>query len=262
MCKLNPDKHAEDVKQPYSISKDVVRILLVIAVPLAFIATTLERFKIISIYENGDFTNAFGFFIEVGVALFISVLLFRYSKAQQDKAVEVLKTVSDTTSRLKSISDSLEQNRTQRQQVVLNALTNSIMGIWMTAQSALFVTCKNGFKESDKEDKFSAFVLANLRDYKRGVAGGLAHLDSLMLLGSEVLDPKLVSGLFDLRGSIQFCVLTESFIGRAAHPWSGSLNAINQFAKDHMRSLLPRLILLPEIDGFLPEDIRKELKKK
>jgi hypothetical protein len=204
--------------QTYNVKKDALKILLFVGVPLAVAAFILWRLAIIKIYENGDFTNAFGFFIEIGVAVFISVLLFKYSSSQQDKSTGILATVSDTTNKLKQLSDSLEEQKQQRSGVVLNAISNTLSSMWNTSQMALFVTYKNGFKEEDFDEKLSEYVRSNLRDHRRRIANNLAHLENLMLLGSEGLDAKLISALFDFRNSISFLVLTETTLTRAAHP--------------------------------------------
>ncbi len=144
----------------------------------------------------------------------------------------------------------------------MSAISNTINSIWNTAQMALFVTCKNGFKEEELEEKLNEFVRSNLRDYRQNIANNLTQLDNLMLLGSEGLDAKMISALFELRKSIQVYILNDTTIGRAAYPWSSSISMIDTFAKKHMPYISQSLILLPDIEQFLPDEIRKDLKDK
>ncbi len=90
----------------------------------------------------------------------------------------------------------------------------------------------------------------------------MTHLDTLLLLGSDVLDAKMISTLIELRKSIHWSVLTETTIGCAAYPWSSSISRLKVYAKEHMPNLSEYLILLPEIEEYLPDDIRKSLEDK
>jgi DNA-binding transcriptional MerR regulator len=214
---------------------------------------------VIKVYDEGDFTNAFGFFIEIGVAIFIALLLFRYSTFQQYKAADVLKQVSDTTRNLKEISDSLEKQRQQRKEIVMVSVTHALLSVWMTAQQALFVICKNGFKEPDSEDKLSDFVRQSLTDYRGNAERALEQLNNLILLGANDLDVDMVSALLSLHSELKQRISSKSFLFHVAHPWSGTLSFIDQFAKSNFPSLSRNLHLLPDTVQFLPDDIKKSM---
>ena len=65
----------------YSVKRDALKVLLpLVGIPLALAVIILQHFDIIKVYSDGDLTNAFGFFIEIGVAVFISVLLFNQTR--------------------------------------------------------------------------------------------------------------------------------------------------------------------------------------
>ncbi len=261
MCKLNPDKIIVDDGKPYSVTRDASTVFLWIAVPMTCLASLLVGFNMIKLYDDGDFTNAFGFFIEVGIALFISILLFRYSNTQQHRSSAILDQVSNATQKLAQISDTLEEQRKKRKAAELDAITYVLTSVWVQAQSALFVICENGFKEPDADDVLSDSVRASLGDYKRNIARALEQLNNVLLLGKDDLDAELLSALLQLHAELKFRISSESSIGRLAHPWSGCLSVIHDFSKSSMPSLKPSLWLPADHEKYLPEEIRKKIKE-
>lgn len=124
---------------------------------------------------------------------------------------------------------------------------------------ALYVIYENGFKEPDFDKKLIDLVRSDVQDHRRSVANQLNHLDNLLLLGSGEMDADMIFTLIELWESLQRSVLTETTLGRTAYPWSGTICRFNEYAKDHMPNLSMNLIVLPDIEKHLYEDIKKSL---
>ena len=74
-----------------------------------------------SLYE---LTNVFTFAIEIGFAVFISIVIFQYSRFQQSESDRILK-------RLKSVQERLESERAIRKEIYQKSLINCFSSIWM-----------------------------------------------------------------------------------------------------------------------------------
>lgn len=71
-----------------------------------------------------DLTNVFTFTIEIGIAVFISIVIFQYSMFQQSRSDNIL-------NGLKAVQETLESERTIRKETFQKSLIKCFLSIWM-----------------------------------------------------------------------------------------------------------------------------------
>jgi hypothetical protein len=247
----------------YNIAEDAALILSLVGAPLAVIALTLVGLNFIKVYENGDFTNAFGFFVEVGIALFISILLFRYSRSQQAEATRIINEVSTTTLKLKEITDRLEEQRKRRREAEMRVIESSLMLLTITLNGVVYVIYKNGFKETESEEQMSEFVRANLNESRVTMDRVLQQINEMILLGGGDLDADMLVALINLHLELKERIRLPSIGNRWANPWSACISFIHEFAKTYFPSFATymRDVFESDTEQYLLPDVRKQLKE-
>jgi hypothetical protein len=71
-----------------------------------------------------ELTNVFTFVIEIGIGIFISIMIFRYSRFEQNRSDNIL-------SGIKGVHDSLENERSSRKETYQKSLISCFSDIWI-----------------------------------------------------------------------------------------------------------------------------------
>ena len=71
-----------------------------------------------------ELTNFFTFVIEIGIGIFISIMIFRYSKFEQSRSDNILNDI-------KAVHDSLDKERESRKETYQKSLIQCFSDIWV-----------------------------------------------------------------------------------------------------------------------------------
>ncbi len=137
-----------------------------------------------------DLTNVFTFAIEIGIGVFISTVIFLYSKHQQNRSELILKNI-------KEVNDDLQKERTIKTEIYQKALLGCFSDIWQKCKLIMMNLDLYHAGEDLRKDPTILEKNKALADIitmnKIQLSLDLQELDTLALLSASVMDSQLVT---------------------------------------------------------------------
>ena len=201
-----------------------------------------------------DLTNVFTFTIEIGIAVFISIVIFQYSMFQQSRSDNIL-------NGLKEVQETLESERTIRKETFQKSLIKCFLSIWMKCTLIKLNLSHYGVSEDLRnkptfleENKVVADVI---QMNKIQMSLDLQQLQTLIdLLGSD-MDSKMITKLLDFQKQSMDNIMQTGVV-RANLPWSAMIVGIDRIVKEYFPKSLWEF-KLNELEYLLPPEYKEEI---
>jgi len=227
------------------LNKKIVAVIVIIIVGTAIAGIWLSSIDAMFSSEAShlELTNVFTFAIEIGLGIFVAMVLFLYSK---------------------QVNDRLESDKKAQREIYLKAVITCLSDIWMKCKLLILNLNLHNLPEVLTEEvltniKLEGPIVDAINTNKLQIDLGLRQLNTLTVLLSPlpIGNPELLTSLLVFENKSMKRV-HETGTLREFHPWSRMIVEIDSIVKKYFPTSIEEF-RTNDLERVLEEEFKKEI---